>query len=212
MKKFLFVILTVLLLLPMTVKADMEQIIPYYNSNVVVGGELEVHIPVTFGKEYDITANFDSKVLKIDANSVTISKPSYQKANDDKCDTFDNVKGVSINDGSVTIKALMYNDFGCVIDGDSRAEINLRFTVIGKGEARVDFVGKEGTLIGPAVANATEIKKEEKETTETNEKVETVGASKNDTTKDIILYSSLGLNALLLVTLPIVAMKKKRVD
>ena len=106
----------------------------------------------------------------------------------------------------------MYNDFGCVIDGDSRAEINLRFTVIGKGEARVDFVGKEGTLIGPAIANATEIKKEEKETTETNEKVETVGASKNDTTKDIILYSSLGLNALLLVTLPIVAMKKKRVD
>ena len=54
MKKFLLVILTVLLLLPMTVKADMEQIIPYYNSNVVVGGELEVHIPVTFGKEYEV--------------------------------------------------------------------------------------------------------------------------------------------------------------
>ncbi len=212
MKKLLLLLVIPILLLPMIVKADMLEIIPYYNSNVVVGGELEVHIPVNFEEKYEVTVQYDSKILKIDENSITISKPTYEKSENDKCSTFNNVKEVSIKDGVATIKTFMYDDHGCIIDGSSRPEINLRFTAINKGEARVDFNAGPATLIGSVVANVTEVENAKQETAEPTEKVETIGASKKDTTNEIVFYCSLGLNAILIITLPLIAKKCKKAE
>ena len=77
MKKIFVLFLMMTLIMPVVVKADIEHIHTYYNKELIVGGQLEVHIPIQYDKEYNFTVNYDSTMLKTDSSMITINQDKY---------------------------------------------------------------------------------------------------------------------------------------
>ena len=209
MKKIIGLLLAVFLVLPMTVKADTIFVNSFCNDKTNVGSEVVVNTIL----EYDI---YPSKMeYTYDPTMLSITKENVSTPG--SSDT------VEISNGKVTI--VVYEKGA--IDTYGRGYVTLRFTALKAGTTTIEpFLGvgysslpgkleikisevssnveKEPVETTTPIEDKTDAKEERTEpTTPTEEKTD-----KNDD-NNILLYCSLGANALLAVALVAVILKKK---
>ena len=224
MKKIVTLLIAVVLLIPMVVKADMLVVHTYYNSKVMVDGEEEVHIPVDYLSDYELEITYDKAYLETSKDMITLSKPTSIVIENDERKTVNNLLEVTVADGKISIKAKVFQDQGVVGDMPN-PEINLKFKALKVGTTTIKIGGKllydnETTKITivekscPATTeepSTTEPAAEEPASSGNSEvKEETKPAKEEKRDKDLFLYISLGANALLLIGLIIVALKKNK--
>ena len=209
MKKILSILLIMVMTMPLVVKADAEHIYTYYNDNVVEGGEVEIHIPVLNDKEYNLTINYDSSLLKTDDSMITINPKTYLTLeNGDDPDEKNNLKEVNVENGTITLKAKLNNSC-CAIGDSPKPEINVRFTAIKEGEATIEI---NSASLGDLIDNP-KIKISKSTQGNDNTEVTTIGAtndtkeSKNDNT---FFYGSLIVNVLQLIAIIILIVVSKK--
>ena len=219
MKKIIGLLLAVFFILPMTVKADMFKPSVYYNENVLIGGIYEVDI--VFGplsmplNEYMIT--YDPEYLTIDESNV---KLFYQGSN---ILTDSSVGTVKIANGKITIqvpdkpqeKVIEAVDWDLAVDS-TNYYLELQFTALKSGTTRINTV--ESLQFFPLTVTAsisdTNIETipsdtEQKSDSKISNDEKTAGEKTESENNDLLLYCSLGFNALLFALLVIVLIKKK---
>ena len=210
MKKILYFVLTIMLLLPLTVKADEMFLISHYNSKPTVGGYLEISIPIPENIK-QIKLTYDSTMLKPIDDLYSIN--DHIKSNGVITEKY--VKNVSVKEGNLTIELdpTFWNNVLDEYGGDMK-EIKVIFTSLKEGESLVnidymkDGINSLGVRYEAKSLTSTkfnEQKEEVKEETKEGVKEETKEGKKCD---NLFLYISLGLNVLLLIVLLIIVLKK----
>ena len=132
MKKILSILLVMVMVLPVIVKADVYPPEYYYNSNIVVGGELQLELKLNdfYYNEVDETKIiYDETFLKIDKSNIKIYACGADVTNHSK------VKLI-VSNGEITISSEGKLFLGCTGDDPSTKAI-IRFTTIKEGTAKV---------------------------------------------------------------------------
>ena len=205
MKKLLLAVLV----LPVVVKADIIFVNTFYNDKVTVGEEVVVNTVLEleyYPGKFEYT--YDPTMLSITKENVTTPGGS---------DTVD------ISNGKITI--VVYENGP--IDTYGRGYVTLKFTALKSGTTEIEpFLGSGYTSIpGKLTINISEVSSNCKEAqlveptpTDTTEKTDvkeesTTKKEKSDN-NDILIYVSLGLNAVLLISniVTAVKMRKKKVE
>lgn len=214
MKKYFMFLL---LLLPMFVKADMTNIkFVNSNDNVVVGGDFVISFVVdgyntpldNFSFEYD--TNFletFSDMVRIKSKGIVI----YGYDND-KFIKNDNVR-IDLNGGRLVLSLFndSFSEVDNVITGDNAIEVSVRFKSLKDGDSFVSlksndgFVNtKEKVTILKAVCEEVKCEKEEvKDVKIVEDKEEEIDYS-------MPFYISIGTNVLLLFTVMILLVRRKK--
>ena len=211
MKKLFILLLMVALVMPVVVKADIEHIHTYYNKELIVEGQLEVHIPLLYDKEYNFTINYDSTMLKTDNSMITINQDTYltvENGSDNPVEK-NNIIQANVEDGKATIKVKMTDS--CCIAGDSfNAILTIRLTALKEGETKVEISDDQHDVIGePSVI----IKgNNSKDNSDTKEPTTTIDETKECNENNTLFIVSLVANGLLLVSLIAVLITKKKVN
>lgn len=230
MKKLLYLALIVIMIIPFTVKADMVKPTVYYNENVKVGDIFEQDI--VFGNESYPINNFvivyDTDYLSIDKNNVKIMYHGVNLIEDDP-----NVGTIEILGGKITInipnkpeKDIEAIDWDLGVDATG-FYIELQFTTLKAGTTTV--LTENSTSFYPSSVNvnisnnscsSSEDTKEPvviSPNEDNTEKTDTTGAveekansKNNDSSNNVPLYISLGVNALLLGTTVVLLLKRKK--
>ncbi len=212
MKKIFVFLLLMTLVMPIVVKADMEHIYTYYNKELLVGGQLEVHIPLLYDKEYNFTVNYDSSMLKTDNSMITINEETYlanENGNDNPVEK-SNLIQANVENGKATIKVKM-TDSCCTVGDKGTPILTMKFTALKEGETEVEIYNGPDVISWPKV---TITSNSSKDNGDTKEPVTTTGDSNENNNKkeennNILLYSSLGANVALLGALIVVILKNK---
>ena len=219
MKKLLTILIALLLFIPMVVRADIEILYLYYNRNVNTCGELQINVPVSYDREYNMTIKYDTEYLSIKEDMIELSESDSK-----------NVKSVSIENGKITLRAKIHEPEG-VMNDYPNPYIVLRFTAKKEGKTTVEFNAGSGVVIGNAkvtisklgdecfeCSNKEETKEEEKEEQKEEKKQENnTNINKNTNTNTtkcktnmLPFYISLIINGILLILLVILALKKSK--
>ena len=227
MKKILTAIIAVILVLPFVVKADAVVVHTYYNSKVMVDGEVEVHIPCSYITDYELTITYDKNYLSTSKDRVTVFPKTSIVNTDGKDGTVENKFDITYEEGKITLKG-KFNEQKGVIGDAANPEINIKFTALKVGTTKIKIGGhvlyeNETTEIKIVENTCSGISSsDDGDTTEPStpepapepkdkDEVEEVKPAKEEKrNKDLVLYISLGANALLLIALIIVAAKKKK--
>ena len=202
MKKLLLAVLALVLMLPVAVKADVIYLNSFYNDNASVNTEVVVYTTANFEfYPHEITYTYDPSMLSITKENVT---------------TFGSSDTVEINNGKITI--VVYENGP--IEEYGIPYITLRFTALKAGTTEITpNLGKDYSSLPEKIKiNISEASSEDKKTevtepTEKTEPVVTIGATEEkseSSCNDILLYVSLGANALLLIALIAVLLKGKK--
>ena len=228
MKKILSVLLLIVLAIPMVVKADLTYVNAYFSkSDVAVGEEIIVFIPLVPDATLNTEIIYDSSMLKTSRDMVEIvGKDEGGKFNGEEgCEIVRGIKEATVEDGKVRIMTRIPS-YNCDLENyPVPAAIIIKFTAIKEGTAHIDF--DEQFVSGDADIKITKgnadssgscpiceqkdcdcpvvEKCEEKECN-----CPVVTEKENDNNCNLWLYCSLGLNALLLIVLIIVAATRKK--
>ena len=232
MKKLFSILLIMVMLLPITVKADRYYSTSYHNRNVVVGGEVEVSTTIpTTNSTYKVVYSFDPDKIEVKKGKIStnfgdeVSMPDPETGELVKAKA---IKDITIEEGKVTIEINAYP--AIAIESYSPDALNVRFNSIEEGtsEIGISFVGADAAEAVPsklsinaryADCSTTEEKPDEQEPTEEEpkeeekdkeENKETANEETKKTYTDLFLYISLGFNAFLIFILIKVLMSKKK--
>jgi len=235
MKRYLILLLGLLLLLPTVVRADALGISLHYNNKVVTGGYLEVTvIPGNENRKIkELSLSYDTNMLSISKSDISVSVCGMDVFSGPKANS-EGLK-ISISDGKITIKTDKPIGYEACPSGTQDVVIGLDFKALKAGKADVtldaknyfcsggscedivipvnikdpDFKCPEPTNCVTAAEETEEPKEEPKESEEvkpvTNE--EKKEEVKQDNT---LLYISLGLNAVLFLGLILALILKKK--
>ena len=224
-KKILLLLITAILLIPTFVFADVRPVHIYYNRNVIAGGEVEVNMPLNYDIDYTITIKYDTSLLSITEDMITISpKTSVRLENGDR-KSVENQREVTIKDGEITLNTKMLANQG-VIDDDTIATVTYRFTALKEGNTEISFSSRK--FLGPVTARVAidnlstdciepvvekpaetkpDEKKEDEDTTTTEEVHETVidaiacKECEKCSDNSILIFGLIGACALLFILL-----------
>ena len=234
MKKILSVLLLAILMIPMVVKADAYQPEFGYNSNIVVGGELQFTLGL-YSPYYGLdktTIEYDTSLLEIDKSRIEI-----EACGTDLIDSDD--LHLTIENGLITIYSETALLDGCLFGTyEHMATATLHFNTIKSGTAKIklnndhymcggvdcdeEFLTPKVVIKDPDCSSLiTEPKDLENNCSNCPETEEcncpkqdcdcpVVPEKENDNNCNLWLYCSLGLNALLLIVLIIVAATRKK--
>ena len=196
MKKFLSLVLALIFVLPVVVNADTVFVNSFYNDKATVGSEVVVNTML----EYD---NYPSKMeYTYDPTMLSITKENVTTPG--SSDT------VEINNGKVTV--VVYEKGA--IETYGRGYITLKFTALKAGTTAIEpFLGAGySSLPGKLEIKISEVTSNvEKEPVDTTEnKTDTKEEKTNKDDNNILLYCSLGANALLVIALAVVVLKNKK--
>ncbi len=202
MKKILTILIAILLILPSFVFADAIHTYSYYNHNAVVGGELEVIIPMYVNMEYNLELKFDKEYLSTAKDMVAMNK-----------DGAEDLLEVNVEEGKLTIKAKKTIPSN-VVNDNPNPYLTIRFKALKEGNVKIEINGRNpGDFIEDVEATITKLPVEKEESPEPTEPVETIGSiekTDNESNSNLPLYISLGCNALLLIAFIIVVIFKGR--
>ena len=233
MKKIITIVVSVLLLIPFVVKADMIKPDIFYNKNSVVGGTVEESI--LFKLE---SVKLDNFTIEYDPKFLSITEKDVEVIYNDKNILADGKNGsVKVENGKIIVNVTNIPEVQTGVDWDLGVDstqyyMRLKFTAIGAGETKIST---DNYAFFPTKATVKIAEKEcptcEKcdsnnavgapDTTEPSEPTDTSDAK--DTTgkevtkptkeekrnKDLFFYISLGANVVLLLALIIVIAKKR---
>lgn len=215
MKKVLYYLLALVMILPLTVKADLIYVNSFFNNNVSVGEEVVVNTMINF--EYfphQIDYTYDSSMLSITKDSITTPGSSDTvKIENGKVTIvihesaplgsygYDSVRLVfkALKSGTTEIVPFLGDGYSSV---PGNLTINVKNTVINNKEEKEQ------------VPNEPTKQEESTETTKTNESEKTTGSTdvddnKKESSNNIPLYISLGANVVLLVSTIALLLKGK---
>ena len=236
MKKFLSLLLLFVLIVPVVVKADAWPATINYNKNVIVGGELQVNMNIEDSTTIigTVTFEYDSSMLEISKNDILVTAAGEDVTNSSNLSiTVENGKVTIESEKSIAPQASVGDDntigfelhFNALKTGDVdiRVEgshlLNNYRTIHASVKACGDITEVEGCNCqngeedNQTNNSETETKIDDnKVVAEKEEKSVSEEPSKKTEDKannDIFLYCSLGLNAVLLICLIVVAVKKK---
>ncbi len=238
MKKYIVLLLSLLLFIPTVVKADTIPVTIYNNENIVVGGDLEISLTIkdsTSKKIGEIQFLYDESMLSISKSNIQIF--------DCGTDIFINKDAskdgltITIANGKVGIKA--DKDIGvkgCIGEGDDAyLRLKLNFKTLKSGTAKVEIQSQAaytyggGGLLTTLTANVKEPEVKPSDSTDCITAVEepeepqepvdepeeakpvTNEENKEEVKQDnTLLYISLGANAVLFLGLILALVLKKK--
>ena len=223
MKKLLLAVILSVLLIPTFVKADVYILDAYFNSKATVGVETEVIIPAPLNIEREFQIEYDPSIFKVEKKDVSLS---YKEYTGPDLETGTNKLDVTINNGVIKVKYFMGGESGYL---DVSKYLKVVFTPLKQINSTTIVVDGWGMqLRNPIKIQVLEKqceecpkqeqceKCEECNNTENKEETSNKEEIKNDVNdtktnnNDLILYISLGVNALLLIILIIVLITKKK--
>ena len=236
MKKYIVLLLSLVLFIPTVVKADTIPVTIYNNENIVVGGDLEISLTIkdpTSKKIGEIEFLYDESMLSISKSNIQIF--------DCGTDIFTNKDAskdgltITIANGKVGIKA--DKDIGvkgCIGEGDDAyLRLKLNFKTLKSGTAKVEIQSQAaytyggGGLLTTITANVKEPEVKPSDNTdcvtateepsgepvdEPEEAKPVIVEEKKEEVKqdNTLLYISLGANAVLFIGLIFALILKKK--
>ena len=219
MKKIIVLLLSIMVLAPICVMADLAPINTFVNRNTVVDGEVELYISTVFDQDTELEIAYDETMLKVDESMVSINHPTTVKLVNGGPNTVNNKLDVKVESGKIIIKTKMDRPEGVAGDIED-PYINVRFIAIKAGTTDIKISSKNNSLIKQP--STITIKEKSCGNNDSNEEITTTGeetvAKKEDTSKNdgknIVFYISLGINVLLFIALivSIVTRKKPKVE
>ncbi len=236
MKKYLILLLSLVLLIPTVVRADAITISYHHNRKVVTGGYLE--LTITPGNEdrtiNEMAISYDTNMLSISKSDITVSVCGMEVLGNPEAPKDGLTVGIS--NGKISIKADKPIGYPTCLGGPQNVVIGLTFKALKAGKADVTIDAKNYFCNGgscedivipvnvkdpdfkcPEPTNCVTAAEEPQEPTEEpTEKPEEVKPVTNEEKKEevkqdnTLLYISLGANVVLLLGLILALVLKKK--
>ncbi len=208
-KKILSLLLAIVLFIPVFAKADMIKPRIYYTDKTVVGGIVKETV-VLYDEGFtfnDLTVTYDANYLYIDKSDVKVilmGKNILEDANNGT---------VELSEGKVTVSVKNVPKIDLGIDGDLAVNstayyVELSFKALKEGNSEIKT--EQNTSFYPTIAKVA-VKGGNEEAKPEEKKEEVKPAKEEKKNKDLIMFISLGANAVLLIALILVAVKKRKV-
>ena len=216
-KKIITAVIALVLVLPIVVNADALQTNTYYNRNLVAGSELEINIPISLDREFNFVFEYDPEFFSITENAIgrEFTKPTdYKNENGklsfkykvetpqiqlDPIQPYLNMRFNVLKSGNTTIKNLTS---GLITSTE------LTFSI---KEAKCPPAAGQNAQITPSEETApTPEEPTEPVNPDETETIIPLKDEKQDKTKELIFYASLGANAFLFIALIVSLITRKK--
>ena len=132
MKKILSILLIMVMTMPLVVKADVYPPKYYYNSNIVVGGELQLEVQLNSNYLLNVDETiitYDETMLKVEKSDIKVYACSYDVTNSENLNLI-------VNNGEIKISSKGALIQGCTGD-DPSTKATIHFSTLKEGTAKI---------------------------------------------------------------------------